>query len=50
MLTTLTTLSIENNEVANTILVRTFIVYRFPNVIEINGAAVTDSDRLKARQ
>jgi hypothetical protein len=43
-------LSIENNEVSNTVLVRTFIVYRFPNVTEINSVIVTDSDRLKARQ
>jgi hypothetical protein len=50
VLTTLTSISIENNEVSGTTLVRTFIVYRFPNVNEINGSQVTDSDRLKARQ
>jgi hypothetical protein len=50
VLGTLNSLSIENNEVSNTVLVRTFIVYRFPNVTEINGSAVSDSDRLKARQ
>lgn len=50
VLTSLISLTIENNEVANTALVRTFIVYRFPNVTEINGQPVTDSDRLKARQ
>lgn len=49
VLTTLNSLTIENNEVSNTILVRTFIVYRFPNVTEINGSVVSDSDRLKAR-
>jgi len=49
VLTTLSSLSIENNEVAETILVRTFIVYRFPNVSEINGHPVTDSDKQKAR-
>lgn len=49
VLTTLTSLSIDNNEVSNTILVRTFIVYRFPNITEINSLIVTDSDRLKAR-
>ena len=43
-------LTIESNEVSNTVLVRTFIVYRFPNVTEINGSNVSDSDRLKARQ
>ena len=50
ILNTLTSITIENNEVSETVLVRTFIVYRFPNVNEINGHAVTDSDRLKARQ
>lgn len=50
ILTSLTSLTVENNEVANTTLVRTFIVYRFPNVSEINGTPVSDSDRLKARQ
>jgi len=49
-LSQLNTLSIENNDVSKTILCRTFIVYRFPNVIEINGQSVTDQDRLKARQ
>ena len=48
-LTTLTCLSIDNNEVSNTVLLRTFIVYRFPNVSEINGQAVTDQDKHKAR-
>ena len=50
VLTTLNSLTIENNEVSSTALVRTFIVYRFPNVTEINGSPVSDSDRLKARQ
>ena len=49
-LQTLNSLSIENNEVSDTILLRTFIVYRFPNVTEINGEAVSDSDKHKARQ
>lgn len=48
-LTTLNSLSIENNEVSNTVLLRTFIVYRFPNVIEINEKPVTDTDKQKAR-
>ena len=43
-------LSIENNEVSDTVLLRTFIVYRFPNVNEINLEAVSDSDKHKARQ
>ena len=50
VLTTLTSIVIENNEVSGTTLVRTFIVYRFPNVTEINKLQVTDADRLKARQ
>ena len=47
---TLTSLTIENNDVANTVLCRTFIVYRFLHVVEINGTPVSDKDRLKARQ
>lgn len=43
-------MKIENNEVSDTTLLRTFTVYRFPNVIEINDSPVTDSDRMKARQ
>jgi hypothetical protein len=42
VLTTLNSLTIENNEVSSTVLVRTFIVYRFPNVTEINGSFVSD--------
>jgi hypothetical protein len=49
VLSSLNSLTIENNEVSNTVLVRTFFVYRFPNVTEINGSVVSDSDRLKAR-
>jgi hypothetical protein len=45
----LTSLTIEGNEVSDTVLLRTFIVYRFPNVNEINGEAVSDSDKHKAR-
>ena len=48
-LQSLTSLSIESNEVSDTVLLRTFIVYRFPNVTEINGDQVTDSDKQKAR-
>ena len=43
-------LSIERNEVSDTVLLRTFIVYRFPNVKEINDRAVSDSDKQRARQ
>lgn len=49
-LQSLTSISIENNEVADTVLIRTFIVYRFPYVTEINGEPVTDSDKQRARQ
>jgi hypothetical protein len=41
----LTSLSIESNEVSDTVLLRTFIVYRFPNVNEINGDSVNDQDK-----
>lgn len=50
ILQSLTSLSIENNDVAQTTLCRTFIVYRFPNVQEINGSPVSDTDKMKARQ
>ena len=43
-------LSIERNEVSDTILLRTFIVYRFPNVMQINEKVVSDSDKQRARQ
>jgi len=49
-LTNLMSLSIERNEVSDTVLLRTFIVYRFPNVKEINDRAVSDSDKQRARQ
>lgn len=49
-LTSLMSLSIEKNEVSDTVLLRTFIVYRFPNVVEINDKAVTDADKQRARQ
>ena len=49
-LTGLSSISIENNEVSETMLLRTFIVYRFPNVREVSGKPVSDNDRLKARQ
>ena len=49
VLQSLNSLSIENNEVSDTFLLRIFIVYRFPNVIEINDSVVSDTDRHKAR-
>ena len=35
---------------SETILFRTFIVYRFPHIKEINSKPVSENDRLKARQ
>ena len=49
-LSTLTSVSIEKNEVSNTTLLRTFIVYRFPNVTSINEKTVVDADKQRARQ
>jgi len=43
-------LNIEANEVSQTTLMRTFIVYRFPNVTQINDKQVTDADKQRARQ
>lgn len=45
----LTSVSIDKNEVSNTTLLRTFIVYRFPNVTSINEKAVVDADKQRAR-
>ena len=44
-LTNLTAINIEKNEVSQTAMMRTFIVYRFPNVTSINEQAVTDTDK-----
>ena len=44
-LTNLTAINIEKNEVSQTAMMRTFIVYRFPNVTSINEKAVTDTDK-----
>lgn len=49
-LTCLQSLSLESNDISNTTLCRAFIVYRFPQIMEINGTEVSESDRLKARQ
>ncbi|OMJ83644.1 hypothetical protein SteCoe_15370 [Stentor coeruleus] len=46
----LTSLAIENNDVTHTILCRSFIVYRFPNLTEINNIKVNETDKTKARQ
>jgi len=46
----LSALSLENNDVCYTVLCRSFVVYRFPNLKEISGLEVTDSDRTKAKQ
>lgn len=46
----LVTLLIENNDVIHTVLCRSFIVYRFPNLTEINNVKVNESDKTKARQ
>jgi leucine-rich repeat-containing protein 49 len=49
-LSTLSSLVIENNDVINTVLCRSYIVYRFPNLTEINNIKVTETDKTKARQ
>ena len=46
----LTSIVIENNDVLNTLLLRSFIVYRFPLLTEINNTKVNDIDKTKARQ
>lgn len=49
-LTNLTAINIDKNEVSQTCMMRTFIVYRFPNVTLINEKTVTDTDKQRARQ
>ena len=49
-LTNLTSLLIEKNDVNFTALCRSFIVYRFPNLLDINESKVNDTDKTKAKQ
>lgn len=49
-LTNLTAINIDKNEVSQTAMMRTFIVYRFPNVTNINDKVVSDADKQRARQ
>jgi leucine-rich repeat-containing protein 49 len=46
----LQSIKIDNNDVVYTVLFRSFIVYRFPNLTEINAVKVNDADKTKARQ
>ena len=49
-LSLLTSITIENNDVANTALYRTFIVYRFPSITDIDGIPVSELDKLRAKK
>ena len=49
-LPSLTSLVIENNDVNHTVLCRSFIVYRFPSLTEVNNIKVTENDKTKARE
>ena len=46
----LNSINIEKNDILETVLYRSFIVYRFPNVSEINGEKVDEIDKAKAKQ
>jgi leucine-rich repeat-containing protein 49 len=46
----LTSINIENNDAIHTVLCRSFIVYRFPGLTEINNIKVNETDKTKARQ
>jgi leucine-rich repeat-containing protein 49 len=48
-LQSLNSISIEKNDIVNTTLYRSFIVYRFPNIIEINDFKVDEDDKIKAK-
>lgn len=43
-------ITIENNDIMKTTLIRDFIVYRFPHILHINGIPVTDIDKTRARK
>lgn len=49
-LPSLTSLSLENNDVSHSVLCRCFVIYRFPGIQEISSVPVTEPDRVKARQ
>ena len=49
-LSSLTSLSLENNDVSHSVLCRCFVIYRFPGIQEISSVQVTEPDRVKARQ
>ena len=46
----LNSINIEKNDILFTVMYRSFIVYRFPNVSEINGKKVDETDKAKAKQ
>ena len=46
----LNSLVIENNDINHTVLCRSFIVYRFPILTELNNIKVTENDKTKARE
>lgn len=43
-------LNIEKNDVIFTVMYRSFIVYRFPGIVEINNEKVNEEDKAKAKQ
>ena len=46
----LKTINVYNNDVSQTVLLRSYIVYRFPNITTINDSPVNEEDRSHARQ
>ena len=46
----LASINIENNDVNSSVLFRSFIVYRFPSITEINNIKVNENDKSEARQ
>lgn len=49
-LQTLSTLEISNNDLSSTSIFQSFIVYRFPNITELNSTKVSENDRACAKQ
>lgn len=49
-LPSLTSLSLENNDICHTVLHRSFIIYRFPSILEVSSSPVSETDRSRAKQ
>jgi len=46
----LTAINIEQNDIVNTALFRSFTIYRLPHLITLNGQPLTEAERIKSRK